>query len=424
MTDDWQKFQLAQLGEFRNGANFNRDDFGLGLPIINVKNLFDGRFASTRSLDEIRPSAISDLNGVAVQEGDILFARSSVKASGAGQVAMVKHHKPNTIFSGFIIRFRITSKQEVDPLFLGYLLRSPEYRELLTRIATGTSIINLSQETLKNLEVLLPSLQEQRVITQIVGTLDDKIELNIEMNDTLESLGQALFKSSFLDATQVGLPKGWRMNKLGDLLTCIETGGRPRGGVKHIAEGVPSVGAESIAGVGKFDYRKTKFVSLEFFRSMNKGHVQDLDVLLYKDGGRPGEFEPHLTIVGDGFPFSEFSINEHVYRLRTAPTLPQSFLYFWLSSGAAMDEMRNRGTGVAIPGLNSTQVRELSVLHPPTDVVTKFDKLATPLLRRIFANCNESRTLAKLRDSLLFDLLSGEVRVKANAKVGVELMNA
>jgi type I restriction enzyme S subunit len=238
--------------------------------------------------------------------------------------------------------------------------------------------------------------------------------LNRRTNETLEGLAQTLFKSWFASSTQAALPKGWRLGKLGELLSVIETGGRPRGGVSDINEGVPSVGAESIVGIGHFDYAKTKFVPREFFQAMNKGHVQDSDVLLYKDGGRPGEFEPHVTMVGDGFPFSEFSINEHVYRLRTEPNLPQSFLYFWLCSDPAMDEMRNRGTGVAIPGLNSTQVRELAVLHPPTDVLTKFDEMVSPLLRRIFANCNESRTIAALRDTLLPKLLSGDLSIRVN----------
>ena len=82
-----------------------------------------------------------------------------------------------------------------------------------------------------------------------------------------------------------------------------------------------------------------------------------------------------------------------------------------------MDEMRSRGTGVAIPGLNSTQVRELAVLIPSSDVLKEFDQKVSPMLHRIFANCNESRTLAALRDALLPKLLSGELRVPAAAQL-------
>src|SRR5205823_2414643 len=135
-------------------------------------------------------------------------------------------------------------------------------------------------------------------------------------------------------------------------------------GVSGYNSGVPSVGAESIVGLGLFDYSKTKYVPQEFFDAMNRGHVKSRDILLYKDGGRPGEFEPHLTLFGDGFPFDIFAINEHVYRLRAKPALGQAYLYFWLSSALTMEEMRIKGTGVAIPGLNSTQVKSLTTLVP------------------------------------------------------------
>src|SRR5208282_3289578 len=94
----------------------------------------------------------------------------------------------------------------------------------------------------------------------------------------------------------VGNPKGSRFVPLEEVLDEIETGGRPKGGVSSYTSGIPSVGAESIVGLGQFDYAKTKYVPQEFFEAMNKGHVESRDVLLYKDGGRPGQFEPHVTL--------------------------------------------------------------------------------------------------------------------------------
>jgi type I restriction enzyme S subunit len=146
---------------------------------------------------------------------------------------------------------------------------------------------------------------------------------------------------------------------------------------------------------------------------MNKGHIKDMDILLYKDGGRPGEFEPHLTMFGRGFPYEKCAINEHVYRMRADNTLGQCFLYFWLSSDLLMGEMRIRGTGVAIPGLNSTQVKSLTTLFPSPKILQDYDKLARPLVERVLEACSESRTLAALRDTLLPKLISGELRVKA-----------
>src|ERR1700749_1211068 len=165
------------------------------------------------------------------------------------------------------------------------------------------------------------------------------------MNETLEAMARAIFKDWFVDfgptrAKMEGRapylapeiwslfprrldddfkPDGWRLTVLEEVLSELETGGRPKGGVSGYTFGVPSVGAESIVGLGVFDYSKTKYIPQEYFEGMNKGHIKSRDVLLYKDGGRPGAFEPHLTLFGDGFPFDVCVINEHVYRLRANP---------------------------------------------------------------------------------------------------------
>jgi type I restriction enzyme S subunit len=106
----------------------------------------------------------------------------------------------------------------------------------------------------------------------------------------------ALFPAHFEESSIGKKPVGWEVTTLDKTLAVLETGGRPKGGVGGITSGVPSIGAESIVGIGHFDFGKTKFVPVEFFESMKKGHVESHDVLLYKDGGRPGEYEPHIRI--------------------------------------------------------------------------------------------------------------------------------
>jgi type I restriction enzyme S subunit len=305
------------------------------------------------------------------------------------------------------------------------------------------AVAGITGTDLARLPIPLPSLKEQKAIACVLGTLDDKIELNSRMNETLEAMARAIFMDWFVDfgptrakmdvrapylAAKVwsmfpdrfddhGRPEGWRFVVLEEILEEIETGGRPKGGVSGYTFGIPSVGAESISGLGQFDYSKTKYVPREFFETLNKGHVKNRDVLLYKDGGRPGQFEPHLTLFGDGFPFDTFAINEHVYRLRAKPNFGQNFLYFWLSSDLVLEEMRIRGTGVAIPGLNSTQVKSLTTLVPSVHLVAAFDNFANPGVTRILANCNESRSLARIRDFLLPKLMSGEIRAREAEKL-------
>ena len=260
------------------------------------------------------------------------------------------------------------------------------------------------------------------------------------MSETLEAMARALFKSWFVDFDPVRakaegrdpglpqpladlfparlvdselgeIPEGWEVGVLENALDELEVGDRPKGGVAAYTDGVPSIGAESIVGLGIFDYSKTKYVPRDYFDRMTKGRIKNRDVLLYKDGGRPGEFEPHVTLFGDGFPFETAAINEHVYRLRAKRHLGQGFLFFWLSSELVMEEMRIRGTGVAVPGLNSTQVKSLTTLFPSTPVVEAFARHVGPYVGRVLAACNQSRTLAALRDALLPKLICGELRI-------------
>jgi type I restriction enzyme S subunit len=322
-----------------------------------------------------------------------------------------------------------------DATYLFWLLRTPQYREYCRARAIGTTNLSLSRDDF--LAFPVPPLTERRhALVRLLETLEAKIELNHRMNRTLESVARAIFKSWFIDFDPVhrklergsptfmidaaglfpstmapsalgAIPEGWRVSTVRDAAAELEAGSRPVGGVSEITDGVPSIGAESIVGIGQFDFAKTKRVPPDFWAGMRRGHVQSRDVLVYKDGGRPGMFEPHVTLFGDGFPFDVCCINEHVYRLRVSDDLSQAYIYLSLSSNLAMSEMRERGTGVAIPSLNSTAFGSVPVLVPSRPVVQRFTQIVEPLLGAILGNAKESRTFSLTRDVLLPKLLSG-----------------
>ena len=109
------------------------------------------------------------------------------------------------------------------------------------------------------------------------------------------------------------IPEGWEAATVDDVLATLESGSRHKGGIDPEARGVPSIGAENIIGLGRYDYSKEKFVTREFFDNMNRGHIQSGDVLLYKDGAQIGR----KSMFRDGFPHAECCINEHVFIMRS-----------------------------------------------------------------------------------------------------------
>lgn len=332
---------------------------------------------------------------------------------------------------------RATAKGGNDPSFLYYLLKHLD----LNNWSSGSGQPLINQSTLNSIEVSVPPANDQKLIGSFVASLDDRITLLHETNATLEAIAQALFKSWFIDfdpvrakaeglepegmdaataslfpdsfeESDLGLvPRGWLVDRAESWLSVLETGRRPKGGVAGIMDGVPSIGAESIVRIGEFDYSKTKYVPSEFFEKMKSGELQSHDVLLYKDGGKPGVFLPRVSMFGDGFPFQKCGINEHVFRIRLKKPFSQEFLYYWLWSDAVMHELKHRGGKAAIPGINQSDVKELKILVPNENILIGFDELSSPLINKIFSNSKQARTLTQLRDTLLPRLISGQLRL-------------
>ena len=386
--------------------------------------------------------------------------------------------------------------EKVDSEFLLFSLQSPYLQHQINwSEGTGTTVSNIRLPDLRAFKVPVPSLRVQKAIAGILKALDDKIELNRQINATLESMAQAMFKSWFVDFdpvidnalaagnpipeplqaradkraallaaasaadtfsasatdnahptqtaphTQPGttapatplqplpadlralfpnsfvfneemgwVPEGWIDAKVGDYLDVLETGRRPKGGVAKYSEGVPSVGAESIGGIGGFDFGKTKYVPFEFFETMKSGRVEDYDVLLYKDGGKPGDFKPRIGMYGEGYPFSEFGINEHVFRLRSE-SLGQPFLYYQVGSDRSFHDLAVRGGKAAIPGVNQGDVKSLLLIVPDFSLVERFNATVQPWFKSILLRSKQSRTLEDVRDLLLPKLLSGQLQL-------------
>ncbi|MGE4529541.1 MAG: restriction endonuclease subunit S [Rhodospirillaceae bacterium] len=330
-----------------------------------------------------------------------------------------------------------------DNDFAYYLTKWDEFRQFAVSQMAGTSgRQRVPAESLAHFTVAVPPLPVQRRIAAILGALDDKIELNRRMSRTLEEMARALFKSWFVDFEPVRakmegrwkkgqslpglpadlydlfpdrlvdselgeIPAGWKAGTVGDELIELVSGARPKGGA--VDNGVPSIGAENVIGLGRYDYSKEKFVPSGFFERLKlKGaDVRPGDVLLYKDGAQIGR----KAFFDRGFPHRECVINEHVFILRCATSLMQRYLFFWLDLPWMTSEIVALNSNSAQPGINQAGVRKLPLLRPTAGIVNAFDRLVAPLTDSIFERCLESRTLAAIRDALLPKLLSGEIDV-------------
>jgi type I restriction enzyme S subunit len=300
----------------------------------------------------------------------------------------------------------------------------------------------ITQRDLGRIKVYMPPFDLQKAIAHILGTLDDKIELNRRMNETLEQMARAIFKSWFVDFEPVrakmsgrwkkgeslpglpahlwdlfpgrlvpselgDIPEGWIIGTIKDVLSELVTGARPKGGA--VLSGVPSIGAENIIGLGHYDYSKEKYIPEEFFKQLEsrRANVQNGDVLLYKDGAYIGR----KTYFDCSFPHKKCAINEHVFILRTKNRWVQRYLFLWLDLPAITQEIVALNSNSAQPGINQAGVNGLPLLQPLDEIVNEFDQIVKPIFDRIFKNCLESLSLSLVRDALLPKLIGEAIQL-------------
>jgi len=415
---DWEVRPFGELGYLKNGVNFNRSQFGNGYKVINVTNLFSGRFATIDQLNEIIKDAVPNSKEYFVRQGDLLFARSSIKTSGTGQVALVKENYEDTVFSGFIIRFR--PNDGVNTLFLNYLLRSSNYRQYFVSNSSTTTITNLNQPFLSSMPIIFPPIDEQNRIADFISVLDDKIELNRRMNKTLEEIGKALFKRWFVDfefpnddgkpyksngveivdipAGSAGqefeeIPKEWKIKPL-DVIATFFNGVACQKYPPVDESGLPVIKiAELHNGITENSDRASSLIAPEYI-------VENGDVIF----SWSGSLEVVLWTGGKGI------LNQHLFKV-SSENYPKWFYYFWTLKYLPMFREIASDKATTMGHIQRRHLSESLVLVPTAPILEKMNGEMTPLLSKIIANSIEINFLVQIRDSLLPRLMSGKLRL-------------
>ena len=243
---------------------------------------------------------------------------------------------------------------------------------------------------------------------------------DLKINNNLEQQAKNLFKSWFIDFepfdesfvdSPIGtkIPHSLQMVQIGSLSHILETGKRPKGGA--VATGVPSIGAENVKKLGEVNFASAKYIPVEFAQKMAKGKVHGYELMLYKDGGKPGTFIPHFSMFGEGFPYDDFYINEHVFKLDFGDKGFNEFCYFYLQTDHPYNWLANNGGKAAVPGINQQDVKSIWIYHPDNPLVKEYCKWVQPIFTTILRNCSQNVKLSQLRDALLPKLISGELDV-------------
>ena len=311
----------------------------------------------------------------------------------------------------------LKAKKGIDPKFLYYVLSDNNFFNYNTVTSKGTKMPRGSKKAIMKYLVPNLDLSSQRRIASILSAYDNLIENNNKRIRLLEQMAENLYKEWFVrfrfpgyEKTEFenGLPKGWEERKIGDWGIMLDTGNRPKGGIDDsLSDGIPSLGAEAIKNLASFDYSSTRYIPREFYDKMKRGRNTGNDILLYKDGAYIGK----VTLFRDGFPFSEYAINEHVFFISPMAKDYNTYLYFTLHQEAYFSLMQNLNRNAAQPGLSRPDIERVKIIVPSVSIINEYNLIVEPMLSNIFKLAKQNTLLAKQRDLLLPRLMSGKLEV-------------
>ena len=385
-----------------------------GIPLITAKVVKGGRVETPTEFISIENYASWMRRGIP-RSGDVLITTEAP----LGEVAQLCQQRVALAQRLILLR----GKPEVlDNRFLKFLMQSEEVQSQLRARSTGTTVLGIKQKELRQIGLKLPPLPEQRAIAHILGTLDDKIELNRRMNETLEAMARALFKSWFVDFDPVRakmegrdtglpehiadlfpdrmvdselgeIPEGWGVGCIGDIANFPRRSVNPM----DLPDETPYIGLDNMPrqSVSLMEWGTAVNIT------SNKSIFEKGDILF-------GKLRPYFHKVGIAPVNGICSTDIVVVTPKTAVWFV--FLLACLSSTEFVNYTDQTSTGTKMPRTSWKSMASYRVCLPDPSVLRIYQNTTLPLVEHIIANIHECRTLATLRDVLLPKLVSGEIR--------------
>ena len=426
IPDGWRYESLGDLVEER-GVSYGIVQPGTettdGVPIVRVNNIRNGRIDTTDML-KVESAIEAKFQRSRLRGGEVLLTLVGT----LGEVAIV----PENLRGWNVARAVgvIPVRQDPGNLWVSICLRSAFIQHCIRTWATTTVQATFNLRDLAKLPIPIPPTETREAIAQILGALDDKIELNRRMNTTLEAMARALFQSWFVDfdpvcakldgrkpagldpettalfpahfqdSTLGHIPQGWEVCSLADKIELL-SGGTPKTSEPDYWDGdipwysVKDAPSETDVWVIRTEKRVTKLGIAN-----SAAQILPEGTTIISARGTVGK----LALIG-----TPMAMNQSCYGVRGTKGYGDFFTYYALRAATAQLQQRTHGT--VFDTITRQTFETLDCIFPPANLTIAFDSAATPLLAQIRANLHQSRTLATLRDTLLPKLLSGDLSV-------------
>ncbi len=403
--NEWKEYKLEELCEYRKDK-VKIDDINL-YNYISTENMMPNKGGI-----EIASSLPNSKTVARYLEGDILI--SNIRP----YFKKIWYAKNDGGNSNDVLVFKNISKDKLNNTFLYYLLSSDNFFDYVMSTAKGTKMPRGDKDAIMRYNINLPSLEEQEKIANILSCLDDKIELNNEMNKTLEEMAQSIFKRWFVDFefpnedgepykssggemvdSELGMiPKGWEVKELSQLVNIITKSEKPFENEDILYEhfSIPALDSN-------------KLPILEFGNSIssNKYKIDNDCILISKlNPNNKRIWNPYCN-TSNSICSTEFIVYKAINNY------PKSYIYEIINSDEFTKFLVANATGStgSRQRVKPKDTLGYKIVLPTIDKIIEIDKILSPIHKNIQLNTQESNTILQIRNTLLPKLMSGEIKV-------------
>jgi len=396
-NSEWKEVKLenvvSKLGDGLHGTP-KYDDNG-EYYFVNGNNLGDGKITikdSTKktSIDEYKKYK-KDLND------------RTILVSINGTLGNIGIYNNEKCFLGKSACY-FNVKENVEKLFIKYVVTNNHFQEHISVFANGTTIKNVSLKTMREYPFLLPPLPEQKSIAEVLSSLDDKIDLLHRQNKTLEQIAETLFRQWFVEEAK----EDWEYVTLDDYVTCYN-------GVSYKSSELnPSetamVTLKSFARGGGFRLDGFK----EFTGKYKETHIvkQGDIAVAHTDITQDAALVGNPVLIVDREEYKILVISMDLVKVEPIqPWMSKAFLYYLMKTRSFKQHCLGHANGSTVLHLSKNAIPSFEFFLPPVNKIKLFTDRAANLLGKKNMNISQIRTLEKMRDTLLPKLMSGEVRI-------------
>ncbi|HFT9108835.1 restriction endonuclease subunit S [Citrobacter portucalensis] len=457
MSSELSRTELSCLITHKKGFAFKSKDYiPSGVPVVRVSN-FTWDSISTDDLRYVSHEVASSTKVVQLNEYDVIVATVGSwpqnPDSIVGKVVRVPCPLSGALLNQNTVRLRVNDDNLVNQKYLYIALKTKEFSDHLISKAQGSA--NQASITLSDIfSYAIPwgTYTQRKYIVNVIDSINDKIVIANQINQTLEQMAQALFKSWFVDfepvkAKMAVLEAGGSQadatlaamtaisGKDADALAVFERGHPEQyAELKATAELFPSAMQDSELGdipEGWYLQRFSNIATLHYGKALKKTERIEGPYSVYGSGGITGSHNSYLVegpgiIVGrkgsigtlyweDG----KFHPIDTVYYVENKEGVPLTYLYYLMGTL----NLSSMNTDAAVPGLNRDNVYRLETINPEIAILNEFNNHVSALRNMIQRNKSSTETLTQLRDTLLPKLLSGEITLPDAEQAVSEVAN-